>query len=89
MQRGPALFGISWDGGQASKRRSYTPIIVSVGNTDSASRDTCFCIGYLPTLKSDTDSDVRRVLVQRSIGAILKVLDDSALRGFTCLIYCK
>ena len=40
LRRGPALFGISWDGSQASKRRSHTPIIISVGNTDSASSDT-------------------------------------------------
>ena len=86
MKRGPALFGLSWDAGQASKRRSYTPIIVSVGNTDSASKDTCFCIGYLPSVGGHSDSDTRRVLVQRCIGAILKVLDTNSDRGFTCLI---
>ena len=85
LKRGPALFGLSWDGGQASKRRSYTPIIVSVGNTDSASSDTCFCIGYLPTL-DNSDSEVRRVLVQRCIGSILEVLDDNSERGFTCIL---
>ena len=85
LKRGPALFGISWDGGQASRRRSYTPIIISVGNTDSASSDTCFCIGYLPTVNS-AHSDVRRVLVQRCIGSILKVLDDNSERGFTCIL---
>jgi len=85
LRRGPALFGISWDGGQASKRRSYTPIIISVGNTDSASSDTCFCIGYLPTLRT-SDSDARRILVQRCIGSILKVLDTNSERGFTCIL---
>ena len=30
----PALFGVSFDAGQASRRRSYTPIMVSVGNCD-------------------------------------------------------
>ena len=87
LKRGPALFGLSWDGGQASKRRSYTPILVSVGNTDSASSDTCFCIGYLPTqCGSDSHADKRRVLVQRCIGAILQVLDTIAERGFTCVL---
>ena len=85
LKRGPALFGISWDGGQASKRRSYTPIIVSVGNTDSASSDTCFCIGYLPTLVS-SDAAARRILVQRCIGSILEVVDMSSERGFTCIL---
>ena len=85
LRRGPALFGISWDAGQASKRRSYTPIIISVGNTDSASSDTCVCIGYLPTLNT-SDSDVRRVLVQRCIGSILKILNANSERGFTCIL---
>ena len=89
LPRGPALFGISWDAGNASKRRSYTPVIVSVGNTDSASSDTCCCIAYLPTLPDHVDSDVRRVMVQRCIGAILKVLHQSASRGFTCILQNK
>ena len=86
LLRGPALFGISWDAGNASKRRSYTPVIVSVGNTDSGSSDTCCCIAYMPTLPDGVKSDVRRVLVQRCIGAILKVLNNSANRGFTCML---
>ena len=86
LPRGPALFGLSWDGGNASKRRSYTPIIISVGNTDSASCDTCCCIAYLPSLPAGTDSDVRRVLVQRCISAITKVLEEAAERGFTCVL---
>lgn len=86
LPRGPALFGLSWDAGNASKRRSYTPIIVSVGNTDSTSCDTCFCIAYLPTLPVGTDSDVRRLLVQRCISAITKTLDENAERGFVCML---
>ena len=90
MLRGPAIFGISWDGGQASKRRSYTPIIVSVGNTDSASSATCACIGYMPTLPdtlpNSVKSDCRRKLVQHCIGAILKVVNECAERGFTCML---
>ena len=89
LPRGPALFGISWDGGAASKRRSYTPIIVSCGNTDSASCDTCQCIGYMPVIRGDTDSDVRRILVQRCIGAVVKVINDSAESGFTCTLHAR
>ena len=89
--RGPALFGISWDGGNASKRRSYTPILISVANTDSASPDTCVCVGYLPKLPPGVtkkkDSDVRRELVQKCIGAIIKVINASAAAGFTCTVH--
>ena len=85
--RGPALFGISWDGGQCSKRRSYTPIIISVANTDSSSTVTCRCIGYMPTLSQDADSDVRRELVQRCIGAIISVINACAKTGFTCNLH--
>ena len=87
MPRGPALLGLSWDGGQASKRRSYTPILVSVANTDSASSTTCHCIGYLPKCTTVVSSDVKRVLVQRCIGAILKVVNSCATRGFTCRLH--
>ena len=54
-------------------------------NASDKSSDTCFCIGYLPTLVN-SDSDDRRVLVQRCIGSILKVLDDNSDRGFTCIL---
>ena len=87
-KRGPALFGISWDGGNASKRRAYTPILISVGNSDSASPDTCVCVGYLPELPTFIkDNDVRRVVVQKCIGEIIKVVNASADNGFTCTLH--
>ena len=86
IPRGPALIGINWDAGGASKRRSYVPILISVGNTDSASSDTCECIGYVPTLSSKASSNVRRLLVQRCIGAILKIVNKHATQGFTCTL---
>ena len=90
LPRGPALVGVSWDGGAASKRRSYTPILLSVANTDSASSDTVKCIGYLPTIPSaNADSDARRRLVQRCIGAIVKVINASAANGFMCVLHNK
>ena len=88
IKRGPALFGISWDGGNASKRRAYTPILISVGNSDSASPDTCVCVGYLPALPTFIkDNDVRRLLVQKCIGEIIKVVNASADNGFTCTLH--
>ena len=51
FRTGPALFGLSWDAGNASKRRSYTPILVSVGNTDYSGCEQCVCIGFMPQLK--------------------------------------
>ena len=88
LPRGPALFGISWDGGNASKRRSYTPILISVGNTDSASPDTCVCVGYLPVLPPGMkDSDLRRMIVQKCIGEIIHIINDSEANGFTCTLH--
>ena len=46
----PALIGLSWDSGNATKRRSYTPILISVGNSNYSGAGTCVCIGYLPKL---------------------------------------
>ena len=87
LPRGPALFGISWDAGAASKRRSYTPILISCGNTDSASPISCRCIGYMPQVpRGHGDSDTRRVLVQRCIGAIAQVINQCADTGFTCIL---
>lgn len=51
MKSGPALFGLSWDAGNATKRRSYTPILISVANSDYSGAATCTCIAYLPRLK--------------------------------------
>ena len=84
MPTGPALIGLSWDAGLASRRRSYTPIIISVGNTDYCGADSCVCIGYLPELPlskkmmaTDDGKFARHELVQGCAAAICEVLDDT------------
>jgi len=93
LPTGPALFGVSWDAGNASKRRSYTPILISVGNTDYCGADSCFCIAYLPKLPltpgqlgTDPGKKARHELTQRCIGAILEVIEQSAVNGFKCTL---
>ena len=93
LPTGPALFGVSWDAGNASKRRSYTPILISVGNTDYCGADACFCIAYLPKLPltpgqlgTDVGKQARHELTQKCIGAILQVIEQSAANGFKCTL---
>ena len=91
-ESGPALIGVSFDSGQASRRRSYTPIIVSVGNTDYSGLNSCICIAYMPVLNlgSAVDKpnakDAIHELKQTCIGAILDVIEGCAKDGFTCLL---
>lgn len=88
----PALIGLSLDFGQASKRRSYAPIILSVGNTDSRIMDACTCISYLPDLA--LGADLGKAAAQRAMhdlrqacmGAIIKVIEASGEHGFHCLL---
>jgi len=88
----PALFGVSLDYGQASKRRSYCPIILSVANTDSRIMDAAECIAYLPGLGLGFDEntqaarDVKHDLRQACVGAIIAVIEASAEHGFYCLL---
>ena len=88
----PALFGISYDAGQASRRRSYAPILISVANTDFNGRDVCICIGYMPGLQlassADTDSakTAMHELRQACIGAIVDVLEAAGRFGFKCVL---
>ena len=93
LPTGPALFGISWDAANATKRRSYTPILISVGNTDYCGLNSCVCIGYLPLLplsagdeSKDEGKLARHELVQGCIGAIIDVIEDCAQRGFKCML---
>lgn len=88
----PAMIGISWDAGQASRRRSYTPILISVGNTDYKGKHACVCIGYMPDLnlgahvKTDAAKTAMHELRQTVIGAITHVIEGSARHGFKCLL---
>ena len=85
---GPALIGVSYDSGQASRRRSYTPILVSIGNTDYCGLEACVCIGYMPTLPKYVlkkhVQDAMHELTQTCIGAIFEVVESCAEEGFEC-----
>ena len=88
----PALIGISYDAGQASKRRSYVPIILSVANTDSRCSDSCTCIGYMPMFElvscsNDTRKAVMHDLRQACIGAVMDVINDCGKDGFECIVW--
>ena len=91
---GPALFGLSWDAGNASKRRSYTPILVSVGNTDYSGLEKSICIGYLPALSittkdlgTESGQRAKFMLTQKCTKAIIQVIEDNAQRGFKCILH--
>ena len=88
----PALIGISYDAGQASKRRSYVPIILSVANTDSRCSDVCICIGYMPIFELQSCSPAVRKAVmhdlrQACIGAIMDAINACAKDGFECIVW--
>ena len=90
---GPALFGLSWDAGNASKRRSYTPMVISVGNTDYCGLHACTCIAYMPKLplaskelSSDEGLNARHELTQACATAILDVVEKCAKDGFKCIL---
>ena len=88
----PALIGISYDSGQASKRRSYIPIVVSVANTDARCHAACICIGYLPDLclesthSTDDAKGAMHELRQACIGAIFDAVEECGQHGFMCLL---
>ena len=90
VRTGPALFGLSWDAGNASRRRSYTPILISVGNTDYSGLETCTCIGYLPVLskrlKAEASQRADHELRQACAAAIIEIIDSAAKTGFKCLL---
>ena len=90
---GPALFGMSWDSGNASTRRAYTPILISVGNTDYGGYKVCTCVGYMPSLnlsskdlKTDEGQQAIHELKQECAKAIIGVIERCAQHGFTCVL---
>ena len=88
----PALIGISYDSGNASKRRSYIPIILSVANTDYRGHAACICIGYLPefsletTHSTDAAKNAMHELRQACMGAIFDAIEECGQHGFVCLL---
>jgi len=89
----PALFGISFDGGDSGvSTRSLMPICVSVLNFDGADPVACGLVGYVPSLdalpKVFKLKDKRFVLakchiLQKCIGAIIDELEAVSADGFT------
>ena len=92
----PALFGISFDGGDSgvSDRNGY-PICVSVLNFDGADPLQCGLVGFIPKLdvplsfkegKSKTYLTARAYILQKCIGSILDELEHVSRDGFTAYL---
>ena len=90
----PALFGISFDGGDSGvSTRSVYPICVSVLNFNGANPLQCGLVGFLPAIevpKSFKDDDQYRAarahVLQVCIGAILTEMENVARDGFTARV---
>lgn len=83
----PMLVECSWDGAHGHGLHA-TPICIGVGNTNSCSADTKFCISYLPVL-SDLGAavdatEITHVIRQKCIAAVLRVLERAAVTGVKC-----
>ena len=82
----PMLLQLSWDGAHAHGCYA-TPICVGVGNTNSLTADTKFCIGYLPVLEDmgaqhdGVSTEIRSFVKQKCIAAILRVVESVARTG--------
>ena len=82
----PALIGINYDAGQASTRRQYTPILITIGNTDYCGKLGCICIGYMPKLPGNSPPEAKHEVRQAVMKAIIDVIEQCAEDGFTCLL---
>ena len=94
VRSGPALLGLSWDAANASRRRSYTPILISVGNSDHGGLEMCICIGFMPllplspqALTSDEGKQAVHDLKQACASEILDVIERCAKTGFKCSLH--
>lgn len=88
----PALFGISFDGGESGvSNRSLYPICVSVLNFDGTEPLACGLVGYMPELdvpkvfkhKKKRFLLARGHVFQRCIGAILDEVEAVSRDGFS------
>lgn len=91
----PALFGLSFDGGDSGcSTRSLYPICISVLNFDGADPLACFLLGYMPCLdvpkifkKKYTRYLLARAHVfQQCIGAILDEMEAVSKDGFSARV---
>ena len=91
----PALFGISFDGGDSGvSTRNLYPICVSVLNFDGADPLACGLVGYMPSLdvpkvfklKQKRFLLARGHVFQQCIGAILDELENVSRDGFSARV---
>ena len=90
----PALFGISFDGGESGvAERSVYPICISALNFNGADPRQCGLVGFLPIIKvshtfkaTDIFRDVKAHVMQECVGAVLDVMENVARDGFTARI---
>ena len=87
----PMCFSLHWDGTGAFGL-SAAPICIGVANTNSASSDTQFCLGYMPILSglgkrfhsSTQATEIKFYIRQQAVAAILRVLEVAATIGVLC-----
>ena len=92
--RKPALFGISFDGGDSGvSNRSVYPICVSALNFNGSNPIQCGLVGFLPNIEvpasakdSETFRAVRAHVLQECIGVVLDELENMVGGGFTARI---
>ena len=87
----PMLTKLSWDGAHAFGLWA-TPICIGVGNTNSESADTKYCIGYMPTLNDmgaqyeGKSVELKHFIRQQCVAAVLQVLERAACTGVRCTL---
>lgn len=85
----PMCISLHWDGSHAHGLHA-TPICIGVANTNSMSAETQYCIGYIPVLSDLGDhfeskaTEMKFYIRNKSIGAILQVLDVASRSGVRC-----
>jgi len=90
----PALFGISFDGGDSGvSDRSVYPICVSVLNYNGADPVQCGLVGFIPALKVPKSFKqkkqyrwARAHVLQECIGAVIDEIENVARDGFTARV---
>ena len=90
----PALFGISFDGGDSGvSDRNVYPICVSVLNYNGADPVQCGLVGFIPALDVPASFKGRKEyrlarahVMQKCIGAVIDEIENVARDGFTARI---
>ena len=87
----PMAISLHWDGTGATGVQA-TPICVGVANSNNSGPDTQFCLGFIPVVpgmgkefwRSPHGTTAKFHIRQQVVGAILRVLEQSAERGVLC-----